>query len=500
MDLIALVEEYKQHSAHADASLRQHKEHIADLEKDIVKLRAKDGQHFSFVRELEESIRSLDNQLRQSQLAGNKKDDEIKSLKQRLNLAEHDFDQRAAIESRELHYLREEKKRLLLELSLRDHQLTEFEKQIDHQQTSLVNLKVGSGEMIGGKKKKVPPKPQKPETETQLKSSDINLYSIVETSPANSPKGKSRSVLEEVRKELHSDVEVEEETLPVQEQPRLAPALLSTESSYPVNSSSSPRSGKVEMLTDESEFRGELGGLGGTIFSNFSSPERAATIAGRKWASPRDEDKEEGEGGNSPVPVKMSPSKPPKPQRPQKIVIPAPASPRRDEIPVSASASLEQRSRKAAEAAGTRELDSGLGLHHMLKRQVREENRGLGSVLDNAGERERERMKSATPDTLSPPSSPEGRARDERFRSMEEAVSIRRSARTKKPPMEENKEGDGEEVTQPAVTARGGRASERRLKTRETLASIKAIVNKSRANRKEGDDAPLPGDMTFERA
>ena len=108
MDLIALVEEYKQHSARTDSEIRNYKAHISELEREILKLRAKDGQHFSFVRELEESIRSLDNQLRQAQLAS-KKDDEIITLKQKLQTAESNYDNRVTTESHELHFLREER-------------------------------------------------------------------------------------------------------------------------------------------------------------------------------------------------------------------------------------------------------------------------------------------------------------------------------------------------------------------------------------------------------
>ena len=490
MDLIALVEEYKQHSAHADAEIRNHKAHIVDLEREILKLRANDGQHFRFVRDLEESIRSLDNQLRQAQLSSNKKDEEIKTLRQRLQMAEHNFNHKVTTESNELHFLREEKKRLLLELSLRDHQLTEFEKQIDYQQTSLVNLKVGDVK-LSGKKTRVPPsKPQGPAKVGPVKPSDISLYSIAETSPTNSPKNKSKSVLEEMRKELHSDVEVEDGEL-----------LLDPEPSTEPPNSKSPRSGKVEVLTDDSEFGGEFRD---TIFSAFSSPGRSAKKAGRKWASPRDEEKAAAEGDGSPVQTKASPMKPPKPSRPPKLFRGGlEASELESSRPKDAQVSASRELGCKETDGGTKELDSGLGLHHMLQRQKVEEKPNLGSMLDNSGmgERDSDRFKSITPDTLSPPSSPEGRGS---LHHVEETVPIRRTARAQKPTVEEKEEReekDGEEVVQP-TKGRAGRASDRRLRSRETLASIQAIVNesKSRANRMGEGEAPLPADMAFERA
>ena len=467
MDLITLVEEYKQHAIHSDVEICNLKSHIHDLEKEILKLRTKDGQHFSFVRELEESVRSLDNQLRQSHLSCNRKDNEIKLFKQKLSLAEHDFDRRASIESHELLYLREEKKRLLQELSMRDHQLTEFEKQIDHQQTSILNLKVGDKE--GTKVKVSPQKSSMKDDAMQLRSSDINLYPIRESqSPSASPNLKVQSGQYEgrsTREWLHSDVEVDRSP----EQPHLA-----SSSSL----ESSPLSGKVELIDDESEFRGELNrqySVIGTIFTEFSSPSRVGTTAARKWASPREEEEEKDE-----ILVRKSPSKPNKPIRPQKpLKIPLHAD-------IDPLTSKSEATPTTATGRGgkntTRELDSGTGLHQALERQEYiEEKYKVGQNHNQPG----------TPDTLSPPPSPEGRI----SRAAAEVVEMP----TRRPPPTRSHQlppKDDDITERDDVHGARAKGRERRMKT---LASIRAIMHKSRVNRPADSEAPLPADMSFEK-
>ena len=220
-----------------------------------------------------------------------------------------------------------------------------------------------------------------------MKASDVSLYSISETSPFRSPpKDKSRSVLEEVREKLQGDVKVEEEgTL---EHP------LGSNLSSPCKS---PRSGKVEILADDSEFKGELKH---TVFSNMGSPEGLAAVEGSKWASPRVEEKAEAQVGGLSTPTKASPSKPSKPARPPKLKGPS---------ETSESVNSSQNADAAVSAftepvrnveKGTKELDSGLGLHHVIECQEQKRIPDLRVVLNDMGIGEG--VKSVTPDTLSP--------------------------------------------------------------------------------------------------
>ena len=142
IDLISLVEEYKQHAVRSELEIKSHKSHIRELEKEIERLRAKKLSHHAFVRELEESVRTLDRQLRQQHLAQSKKDEEVNLLKAKSLWQTSESAMGA--EKRELENLRDERKQLKVQLTLKDQQLHKFEKQIDYQQTKILNMKAAS--------------------------------------------------------------------------------------------------------------------------------------------------------------------------------------------------------------------------------------------------------------------------------------------------------------------------------------------------------------------
>lgn len=561
IDLISLVEEYKQHAAQSQMEIKSHKNHISDLEKEIGRFRAKESTHHKFVRELEESVWTLDRQLRHQHVSQSKKDDEIRSLKTQILSMESQMNRVIGSEKRELEILRDERTRLNMQLTLKDQQLHEFERQIDHQQTKILNMKAESpflksradadsedDEGVDGSKssssKKKKNKSVSPIAPISQDDVGLSLFPIGEESPSRSVT--SQSPPTEARKSataLNSSPISAEDRIPAEilnNQPQPMPKLtknLSNGSSSPRSSRSprSPRSGKVEMISDATEFGAEP--LAGTIFSgmlgaaaSITSPAREGTGGGgtSKWASPRDESPIAGAN-----PTKSPTKSPPKPAKPPKRQ-PSTKAPLGISLGinlVSAAASREASLKATSSAAITTTssgsgrnrdvtLDSSMGMHHSMEQEQwsttlrQKEKKKSDSPVPLA--RERTSVESVhTPDTLSPPTSPgpstlggvgrtasatqEAKAKNYRY-AEESGVT----AGTHDGDDEDKEDEEKEEEEMNAKLERGKpKVQERRLKT---LSSIKAIMNRSRMNRglsagsaNDNGDACLPVDMSFER-
>lgn len=538
IDLISLVEEYKQHAVQSQMEIAGHKSHIGELEKEIARLRAKENGHHVFVRELEESVRSLDRQLRHQHIAQSKKDEEIRSLKAHIVSMETHMNRHLGSESRELDMLRDEKKRLVVQLAMKDQQLHEFEHQIDHQHTKILNMKnsspivkvgeednslaISNPSLHSDNEKELTKKKKEKEKGVPSISQEevgLSLYTIGEEASPTRSVGSPSSDRKNSNKKASLSIEEAAATQP----PTLTKSL---------STGSSPRSGKVEVISDSSEFGGEP--IGSTIFGGMlgaaaaqvivSSPPRgnAGVVGGKKWASPRDEPP------SPPLAKPTSPAKPPKPikkppasKAPMKLGIDlnigASGSLTSRELSAKAAASSGSSSADGRAVAGEVTLDSGMGIHHSL-----EAARDLQGNESKATEVPISRMSlesAHTPDTLSPPESPDHRigaaappAAALRQREDTEAKRMYRYA-----PDEDATTDDGEDLRRSIcrdssddetkekeeegkAEAKVPRVQERRVKT---LASIKAIMNKSRMNRGTssvpGGPSTLPADMSFER-
>lgn len=544
IDLISLVEEYKNHSIQSQAEIAGHKAHISGLEKEIARLRAKESGHHVFVRELEESVRSLDRQLRHQHIAQSKKDEEIRSLNAEIVGMEGQMNRQLGSESRELDMLRDEKKRLMVQLAMKDQQLHEFEHQIDHQHTKILNMqnsspiKVSEDENKGagpnpssaGSEMKMKKKKEKSVSPISQEDLGLSLYTIgEETSPTRSTGSQSP----EARKSGKKSTTAAAVSL---EEPAQPPALTKS-----LSTGSSPRSGKVEVISDASEFGSEP--IDSTIFAGMlgaatsqmmmSSPPRAnpGVVGGNKWASPRDDSPPLAKPSlGSPA---KSPAKPPKPtKKPPSSKAPMSLGIDLNIGTAGASSSREFAAKTAAAApvsgssssSGRREvtLDSGMGIHHSLEaaRDLAKRSESKTGEMQVPQEQRVSVESVHTPDTLSPPDSPDHRlaaiAAPQASTEASEGVGARRTYRYT--PDEDATTDDGEDLRRSAGRdssedeaegkeqeegkgeMRAPRVQERRVKT---LASIKAIMNKSRMTRgvpgEPESPRPLPVDMSFER-
>jgi hypothetical protein len=550
VDLISLVEEYKQHAVHAEAELKNHKAHIEEQDREINRLRQKTTSHNTFVRELEESVRSLDRQLKHQSIAQSRKDEEIRSLKKQILSMDNAMTHHVGAESQELDRLREEKKRLNIEIALKDQQLHEFERQIDYQQTKIMNMKAGvydheeksnsnaySSSRRRPKEKEMQQQEPNDGAVVSQESIGLSLYSIGEESPIRQSQQSSNPSSPTTTGNMSTETSLKIATSEIGDVSETKAAAVESPpgklSSRTLSSGSSPRSGKVETITDASEFGSSLDmGSVTTIFGGMlrgttvTSPQR--TTGDNKWASPRDDSPPSTRPVDAVASPATSPAKPPKPSKkkaPPPVADTAPSS----AVEMASSSRAHDAAAKEYEAktladatmtasklrrnpasSSTRAvttgsfrqqdvtLDSGTGIHHALgmaqheiavkSRQQRDES-GNGfssrSVIGKAIPLERTSVESAhTPDTLSPPQSPEHRQESQRHLDSSDSDE------------DDDEAGVSYERRQPRAT------SERRIKT---LASIQAIVNSSRRNRGGGiaggtsSNSSVPDDMEFEQ-